>query len=355
MSPLPPAPPDGIARGGEARRGAAPRHFPDDDAPHLRRRRPDPRGRRRGPRHHDQPGAGAGAGSWPSPTASGPATGWTPSWWPCAFPNLLRELFAEGALNAAFVPVFTRRLKAAGRDAAWRLGAQVINHLAVVTGVIAVTGIVFAEPVTRLLAGGYQAVPGKFELTVQLTRIVLPFLTAGCGGRRLHGHAQLAAALLRARGVARRLQPLPHRQRRRHRAADAGGRARPDHGGGGRGARRRGGADRGAVVGAPARGVPAPARPGPGRRGAAGGRGADGAGDGRGGRAAGERGRQHLPRPWRGHRRGLVVDERVPADVPPPGGARDVGRHRDPAGGGPPRQGRRPRRGSPRPSPTGCA
>lgn len=92
-------------------------------------------------------------------------------------PNLLRELFAEGALNAAFVPVFMRRLASAGRDAAWRLGAQLINALAVVTGGLVLTGIVFAEPLTRLLAGDYQAVPGKFELTVQLTRIVLPFLT----------------------------------------------------------------------------------------------------------------------------------------------------------------------------------
>ena len=91
-------------------------------------------------------------------------------------PNLLRELFAEGAMNAAFVPVFTRRLTE-GREAAWRLGAQLINALAVITGVIAVAGIVFAEPLTRLFAGGYQEVPGKFELTVQLTRIVLPFFT----------------------------------------------------------------------------------------------------------------------------------------------------------------------------------
>ena len=37
-------------------------------------------------------------------------------------PNLLRELFAEGAMNAAFVPVFTRRLTREGREAAWRLG-----------------------------------------------------------------------------------------------------------------------------------------------------------------------------------------------------------------------------------------
>ncbi len=92
-------------------------------------------------------------------------------------PNLLRELFAEGAMNAAFVPVFTRRLTREGRGAAWRLGAQLINALVVVTGVITAAGIVFAEPLTRLFAGDYQQVPGKFELTVQLTRIVLPFFT----------------------------------------------------------------------------------------------------------------------------------------------------------------------------------
>ncbi len=92
-------------------------------------------------------------------------------------PNLLRELFAEGAMNAAFVPVFTRRLTTAGRDAAWRLGVQIINALAVITGVIVVAGIVFAEPLTRWIAADYQSVPGKFEMTVQLTRVVLPFLT----------------------------------------------------------------------------------------------------------------------------------------------------------------------------------
>lgn len=92
-------------------------------------------------------------------------------------PNLLRELVAEGAMNAAFVPVFTRRLTTAGRGAAWRLGAQLVNALAVVTGVLVAAGVVFAEPLIRLFASDYQAVPGKFELTVQLTRIVLPFLT----------------------------------------------------------------------------------------------------------------------------------------------------------------------------------
>src|SRR5437867_3642399 len=55
-------------------------------------------------------------------------------------PNLLRDLFAEGAISAAFVPTFTRCLAGSGRDAAWRLGNLVINALAVVTLACVVVG-----------------------------------------------------------------------------------------------------------------------------------------------------------------------------------------------------------------------
>lgn len=92
-------------------------------------------------------------------------------------PNLLRDLFAEGAMTAAFVPTFTRTLTNIGRDPAWRLGSLVMNALMVVTGVLVVLGIAFAFPITRALAGDYADVPGKLELTTQLTRIMLPFLT----------------------------------------------------------------------------------------------------------------------------------------------------------------------------------
>jgi putative peptidoglycan lipid II flippase len=92
-------------------------------------------------------------------------------------PNLLRDLFAEGAMTAAFVPTFTRTLTTRGREAAWRLGNLVINALLVVTGTLVVIGIVFAYPITHAIAPGFAAVPGKLELTTKLTRIMLPFLT----------------------------------------------------------------------------------------------------------------------------------------------------------------------------------
>ena len=92
-------------------------------------------------------------------------------------PNLMRDLFAEGAMSAAFVPTFTRRLAARGRDEAWKLGNQLINVLIVTTGLLVVVGIVFAAPLVSLFAGDYAEVPGKLELTTTLTRIMLPFLS----------------------------------------------------------------------------------------------------------------------------------------------------------------------------------
>ena len=91
-------------------------------------------------------------------------------------PNVLRDLFAEGAISAALVPTFTRTAAEAGRDRAWRLGSNLLNVLIIVSGVVAVLGITFARPLVDLYASSFRTVPGKFELTVALTRIVFPFL-----------------------------------------------------------------------------------------------------------------------------------------------------------------------------------
>ncbi|MGH9220892.1 MAG: murein biosynthesis integral membrane protein MurJ [Vicinamibacterales bacterium] len=91
-------------------------------------------------------------------------------------PNLVRDLFAEGAMSAAFVPTFTRQLADHGRARAWQLASSVINALVLVTGVLVIGGIVFAEPLVRLFAADFADIPGKLELTIYLTRIVFPFL-----------------------------------------------------------------------------------------------------------------------------------------------------------------------------------
>jgi putative peptidoglycan lipid II flippase len=91
-------------------------------------------------------------------------------------PNLVRDLFAEGAMSAAFVPTFTRHLTLRGKADAWRLGNNVMNALLVITGVVVLLGCIFAKPIVTLYAGDYAAIPGKLELTIRLTRVMFPFL-----------------------------------------------------------------------------------------------------------------------------------------------------------------------------------
>jgi putative peptidoglycan lipid II flippase len=93
-------------------------------------------------------------------------------------PNLLRDLFAEGAMSAAFVPTFTKYLHGSGKESAWRLANLVINSLAVITGLLVILGIVFAEPLVRLIADDeYTRNAAQLALTVELARLMLPTLT----------------------------------------------------------------------------------------------------------------------------------------------------------------------------------
>jgi putative peptidoglycan lipid II flippase len=92
-------------------------------------------------------------------------------------PNLVRELFAEGAMSAAFVPTFTKYLTLNGKAAAWKLGNNVLNALLVVTGLLVTLGFVATTPLVTAYAGDYSAVPGKLGLTITLARVMLPFLT----------------------------------------------------------------------------------------------------------------------------------------------------------------------------------
>jgi len=91
-------------------------------------------------------------------------------------PNLLRDLFAEGALSAAFVSTFTQYLERGGEAAAWRLASLVINTLLIVVGTITLIGMWIAPGVVLAIAPGFAAIPGKVGLTVGLTRIMFPFL-----------------------------------------------------------------------------------------------------------------------------------------------------------------------------------
>ena len=91
-------------------------------------------------------------------------------------PNLTRNLFAEGALSSAFVPIFTEYLAGRDKRAARELSNVVATALLLVVGALCVAGIVLTPQLVRLMAPGFEQVPGKFELAVLLTRIMFPFL-----------------------------------------------------------------------------------------------------------------------------------------------------------------------------------
>ncbi len=90
-------------------------------------------------------------------------------------PNLARNLFAEGALSSALVPTFTASLKN-GRREAQKLSDAVATALLLAVSALGAIGVVFAPLLVRLLAPGFEAVPGKLALAVRLTRIMFPFL-----------------------------------------------------------------------------------------------------------------------------------------------------------------------------------
>jgi len=91
-------------------------------------------------------------------------------------PNLLRDLFAEGALSSAFIPVFTDHLTNQGKQKAWELANLVLNLLLITLCVIVILGIIFSPYIVQLIAPGFGQEAGKQELTTLLSRIMFPFL-----------------------------------------------------------------------------------------------------------------------------------------------------------------------------------
>ena len=128
-------------------------------------------------------------------------------------PNLVRDLFAEGAMTAAFVPTFTRTLQTRGREAAWRLGNLVINTLLVVTGAI----VVARHPVrgadhTRTIRSARRvrgsAGEARAHDAADADHDAVPDDRRGRG--RGDGHAERAAPVLSAGAVPRDVQRRDH-------------------------------------------------------------------------------------------------------------------------------------------------
>jgi putative peptidoglycan lipid II flippase len=89
-------------------------------------------------------------------------------------PNMLRDLFAEGALSTAFVTTFSRRIATEGDQSAWRLASKVATLTLVFMSVVTLLGVIFAPYVIDVLAPGFPQ--EKAVLTTELTRIMFPFI-----------------------------------------------------------------------------------------------------------------------------------------------------------------------------------
>ncbi|UYN98838.1 MAG: murein biosynthesis integral membrane protein MurJ [Devosia sp.] len=92
------------------------------------------------------------------------------------FPNLFRRLFAEGAFNTAFVPMFSGALERDGEDGARLLAARIMSWLVAMLVVVTILVEIFMPQIMVAFVPGFVDDREKFELTVLLTRIMFPYL-----------------------------------------------------------------------------------------------------------------------------------------------------------------------------------
>lgn len=100
-------------------------------------------------------------------------------------PNLLQNLLGEGVLSASFIPVYSRLLAEGRQRDAGVVAGAIAGLLTALTGSLVLVGVLFAEPITRVIAAGFTG--ARFDLTVTLVRIVTPgigflVLSAWCLG-----------------------------------------------------------------------------------------------------------------------------------------------------------------------------
>ncbi len=92
------------------------------------------------------------------------------------FPNLFRRLFGEGAFNAAFVPLFAKRLEGEGKDVARQFAEEAMAGLVFILLILTVIAELTMPLLMYGLAPGFSETPEKFDLAVLLTRITMPYL-----------------------------------------------------------------------------------------------------------------------------------------------------------------------------------
>ncbi|MET0510138.1 MAG: murein biosynthesis integral membrane protein MurJ [Thermoleophilaceae bacterium] len=91
-------------------------------------------------------------------------------------PNLVRALFADSALQGAFVPVFTELLEKGERKEAFRVASSLFFLICLICGALTALFVLFAEPIMALFAPGFDDDPALKDLTVNLARLMFPIV-----------------------------------------------------------------------------------------------------------------------------------------------------------------------------------
>jgi putative peptidoglycan lipid II flippase len=91
-------------------------------------------------------------------------------------PNLVRALFADSALQGAFIPVFTELLEKGERREAFRIASSLFFLILLVLGAATALFILLAEPLMSVFAPGFDDNPALKDLTVNLARLMFPIV-----------------------------------------------------------------------------------------------------------------------------------------------------------------------------------
>ena len=97
-------------------------------------------------------------------------------WLAFTIPNALRGLLGEGAVSGAFVPVLTDVRQREGEPAAREFYARLSGRMIAVLVVISASGVLLAPWLVRMYASGFGDDPELFDMTVDLTRVVFPYI-----------------------------------------------------------------------------------------------------------------------------------------------------------------------------------
>ena len=91
-------------------------------------------------------------------------------------PNVLRRLFGEGSMTAAFLPTFSDFIHKKGQKDSWEFARIFFWNLTIVLIIVVILGIIFSPFIVKIIAPGFKGIEGKTSLTINLNRVLFPFI-----------------------------------------------------------------------------------------------------------------------------------------------------------------------------------